>query len=211
MTAPVPPPSPLGPFVGPAHVRRAVLATLALWGPSYINEAVRQTGQDLPQFTDFVNEPMISAQTMVEAPRYVVAVPGTLGVPHRKGDGSFIANFDVQIALWMWGGNYQETEDNLGYYSVAIRQIMLQQPSLGGFALSSTWRGERYAEAAAPTAFRTWGQAVVMFGVQVDGVVNAYAGPRTPPADPTALPQPAPAVTSTKVNQVGVQVIPKRF
>ncbi|MCU1616985.1 MAG: hypothetical protein JWO98_4525 [Frankiales bacterium] len=191
--------SPLGPFVGPSHVRRAVLANLATWAPFYVGEAIRQTGLELPGFTDFVNEPYNNAPTtIVEAPRYVVACPGTLDRPSRRGDGTYIATWDVQIALWMWGGDYQETEDNLGYYAIAIRELMLQQPSLGGFAKSIEWRGERYAQVDA-TAFRTWGQAVVLFGVQVDGVVSAYAGPSTPPLDPTAPPVPAPPVQSTSV------------
>jgi hypothetical protein len=192
-------PSPLGPFIGPAHVRQAVLATLTRWAPFYVNEAIRQTGADLPGFTDFVNEPLQAPTTVVEAPRYVVHVPGTLGQPRRKGDGTYIATWDVQIALWMWGADYQETEDKLGYYAIAIRELMLQQPSLGGFAEATVWRGERYAQAGAPTAYRTWGQALVQFGVTVDGVVSAFAGPATPPLDPTAEPKHDPAVVSTTV------------
>jgi hypothetical protein len=192
--------SPLGPFVGPPQVRQAVLATLATWAPFYVAEAIRQTGAELPGFTDFVNEPLDSPTTVEEAPRYIVAVPGTIGgsPPMRKGDGKYIATWDVQIALWLWGADYQETEDHLGYYVTAIRQLMLQQPSLGGFAMSTTWRAERYQEVAT-TAFRTLGQAIVQFAVQVDGVVDAFAGPASPPVDPTAPPPAAPAVTSTSV------------
>lgn len=192
--------SPLGPFVGPVHVRRAVLATLARWAPFYVGEAVRQSGyDDLPGFTDFKNEPLQAPVTITEAPRYVVAVPGTLGSPERRGNGMYRATWDVRVELWMWGGNYQECEDKLSFYAIAVRELMLQQASLGGLAESVVWRAERYAQVAAPTAFRTWGQAVVQFGVSVAEVVNAYAGPATPPDDPTALPPPDPIATSASV------------
>jgi hypothetical protein len=193
------PPSPLGPFVGPTHVRQAVLATLADWAPFYIAEANRQTGVDLPGFVDFVNEPIGSPETVVgDSPRYIVAVPGTLEAPQRRGDGSYWATWDVQLALWMWGADYQDTQDRLGHYVVAIRQALTQHASLGRFAKSTTWRGERYAEVSA-TAFRTWGQAVVMFGVQVAGVLDSYAGPATVPDDPTRPPVPDPAVRTTTI------------
>jgi hypothetical protein len=189
----------LGPFVGPTHVRRAVLDTLATWAPLYIAEANRQTTLELPGFKDWVNEPLLSPETVGEAPRYIVAVPGTLGQPYRKGDGTYIATWDVQVAIWMWGGDYQSTQDNLGHYTTAIRQLLLQQPSLGGFAKSTDWRGERYAEVAA-TTFRTWGQAIGQFGVQVDGVINDFAGLPAVPGDPTAEPRPVPTVQNTQIN-----------
>lgn len=201
-----PPASALGPFIGPAQVRQAVLSTLATWAPFYVNEACRQSGVALAQFTDFVNEPLDSPTTVVEAPRYIVAVPQTLGAPHRQGDGTYLCTWDVQIALWLWGADYQETEDHLGYYVTAIRQLMLQQPSLGGFALSTTWRAERYLEVNA-TAFRTLGQAVIQFAVQVDHVVSAFAGPAVPPTDPTAPAAAAP--TASGPNTITVTVGPE--
>jgi hypothetical protein len=197
---PIPPgsPSPLGPFVGPPQVRGAVLRTLARWGPFYVAEAARQTGLELPGFNDWVNEPMESPETVGEAPRYVVAVPGTFGLPERHGNGMVRAAWDVQIACWMWGQHYQETQDRLTTYAVALRQLMIQQPSLGGFAEATTWRAERYAEVAA-ASYRTWGQANLQFAVTVREVVNAFAGPRDVPDDPTRPPVPDPPVTGTRI------------
>lgn len=198
MTAPPGPTSTLGPFLGAPHVRQAVLATLAAWGPLYVAEASRQSGFDLPGFKDFVNEPLMSPETVGERPRYVVAVPRTMGVPERHGTGKYRATWDAQIALWMWGGDYQETQDKLGIYAIAVRQLMLQHPSLGGFAQNTSWRGDAYLEVSA-TSFRTWGQATVQFAVAVESVVDAYAGPATPPVDPTAAVPAAPAWNSTQL------------
>lgn len=200
-----PQPSALGPFVGISHVRQAVKATLERWAPFYLAEANRQTGLELPPFNDFVNEPLTAPGTVSEAPRYVVSVPGTLGAPTRKGDGTYRAVFDVRVELWMWGADYQDTEDKLGFYAIALRELLVQQPSLGGLAESVVWRGERYAQAGPPTAFRTWGQSSLQFAVTVDGVVNAFAGPASPPLDPTATPTSGPRVTSTSVT---VQALP---
>jgi len=195
--------SPLGPFIGPTHVRQAVKATLDRWAPFYVAEAIRQVGADpaeMPGFTDFVNQPLTSVVTHEEAPRYVVVVPGTLAPPERRGNGTYRAVWDVRIELWMWGADYQQTEDKLSNYLTALRQLLLQQASLGGFAESTTWRAERYAQVqGGDTTYRTWGQAVLQVAVSVDGVVDAFAGPAVPPDDPTAPPRAAPAVTSTHV------------
>jgi len=196
--------SPWGPFVGPAHVRDAVEATLNLWAATYVGEAVRQTvgrnlNPPLTSFEDWVNEPGITGLNPTMAPRYVVAVPGTVGDPQRHGDGTYRAIWQVLVNVWMWGPDYQTTEDYLGYYLVALRMALCQHPSLGGFAESTHWAGERYAQAAPPTAFHTWGHGVLTVLVTVDGVLNAYAGPSTVPANPATPPVPPPAVTSEHV------------
>lgn len=196
--------SPLGPFVGPAQVRGAVLATLAKWAPYYVQEAIRQTtaldlNPVMAQFVDWRNEPAISTVNPTQAPRYVVSCPGTLTQPRRKGDGTFLTDWDVAVDLWIWGTDYQSTEDRLGYYLIALREALIQHPSLGGFAQSTWWRGDRYRQAAPPTGMHTWGQGTLSLGVKVDGGMAAFNGPATPPSDPTTPPVAPPAVTSEHI------------
>lgn len=199
MTAPTPAPaSALGPFIGAPHVRQAMLRTLAAWGPFYVAEAARQSGLDLPGFKDWINEPLLSPETTEMAPRYVVAVPQTIGQPEQQGNGLFRATWDCQIALWMWGGDYQDTQDRLGFYAIALREAVAQHQSLGGFAKRCFWRADKYAEVAA-TRVRTWGQAVVQFGVTVDNVMDVFAGPAEVPRDPTRPPAFPPAVTGAQI------------
>lgn len=197
-------PSPWGPFIGPSHVRDAIEKTLNLWAPTYIGEAVRQTAAlnlnpPLASFEDWTNEPGITGVNPTMAPRYVVQVPGTIGTPERHGDGTYRAAWQVQVNVWMWGPDYQTTEDYLGYYLIAVRNAICQHPSLGGFAESTQWAGERYQQAAPPTAFHVWGHGVLTLVVHVDGVLSVYAGPTAVPTNPATPPVAPPAVTSERI------------
>jgi integrase len=59
---------------------------------------------------------------------------------------------------------------------------MIQKPSMGGFALASRWIDESYDELAHDDS-RTIAAGIVSLGIEVDGVVNSYGGPKAPPED----------------------------
>lgn len=198
------PTSPLGPFIGPAEVRDAVLSTLNAWAPYYVQEAIRQKASlnlnpPLSNFTDWVNEPGIAPVVPNQAPRYVVSVPGTIGTPRRAGDGTYLADWTAKVDLWMWGADYQSCEDRMGWYLVALREALIQHGSLGGFARKTWWISDAYRQAAPPTGFHTWGQATLTLGVKVDGVLAEFNGPATPPANPATPPVTPPAITSEHI------------
>lgn len=200
----------LGKFMGPADVRRAVRDTLAVWAPTYLAEAQRRTaGLNLldplvSSFDEWVNQPGIEVVNPGQVPRYVVTVPGSIGTPRRAGDGSYRAIWRVVVDIWLYGPDYQTTEDLLGWYVTALRELLVQHGSLGGFAETTQWVSEQYGPAAPPTAFHSWGRASLTMAVSVDGMMSAYAGPGVPPADPTVVPVGVPAVTGTNINVVGI-------
>jgi hypothetical protein len=188
-----PTPAAFGPFIGPSQVRDAVQTTVALWAPTYVAEAGRRVEQTLIGFDEWANDAGISPVGGDQAPRWSVYCPGTLGEPHRDGDGTFRVYWDVQVNVWLYGTDWQTTEDTLGWYLTALRMALMQHPSLGGFAEQLAWRGERY-EPVQETSFHTWGRGVLLVAPEVDDVFNAYAGPSTVPADPTAAPGDPPIV-----------------
>lgn len=186
-----------------------MLTTLHTWSPTYIGEAIRQTASlglnpALQNFEDWVNEPGIVAVNPSMAPRFVVHVPGTVGTPERHGDGTYRATWIVEISLWLWGTDYQTTEDYLGYYVTALREAVLQHPSLGGFAETSKWVSEKYKQIASPTAYHTWAQSILTIHCTVDGALNAYTGPVAVPADPSVAPVPRPPWTTSTINVNGL-------
>jgi hypothetical protein len=201
--------SPWGPFLGPAQVRQAVKATLDKWATTYVHEAIRQVGTldpPLQAFEDWINEPGITAMNPGMSPRYIVAVPGTSGIPRRAGNGSYRGSWVVTVTLWLYGTDYQTTEDYLGYYLTALREALVQNGTLGGVAESTEWESDRYAPAGAPTAFHSWGVATLNFVVTIDGMLNAFTGPIAVPADPTAAPVANPAYTSSTITIQEVNV-----
>lgn len=194
-----------GPWIGPAQVRNAVLSTITLWAPTYLAEASRQLGQALVAFDDWQNDADISPVGGDQAPRYTVYCPGTLDTPRRDGDGTYSVMWDVQVNVWLYGTDWQTTEDQLGWYMTALMQALLQHPSLGGFARALQWRGVRYAPVH-EAAFHTWGRGILLLGAQVEDALDAYAGPSTVPTpDPTVLPPPDPTMTHSSVS---TQIIP---
>lgn len=188
-----------GPFIGPSQVRDAAQATLTLWAPTYVAEAARRVGADLAGFNDWLNEAGISPVGGDARPRYSVYCPGTLGEPRKEGDGTYRAVWDVQVNLWLYGADWQTTEDTLGWYMTALVMALLQHPSMGGFAEGIAWRGVRY-EPVEERALHTWGRGVALFAASVRQVLDAHAGPATVPApDPTVAPPPDPTVTGAGI------------
>lgn len=177
-------------------------ATLDEWASTYLNEAMRQVGTlnpSLQPFEDWVNEPGISAVSSDMSPRYIVAVPGTSGPPRRAGDGSYRASWVVTVSIWLYGPDYQTTEDYLGYYLTALREAVMQHGGLGSLGATTEWAGDRYAPAGAPSAFHSWGVATLNFVVTVDGMLNAYNGPVLVPTDPTLAPTANPVYSTSTV------------
>lgn len=197
---------PLGSAVGTHTVRDAVEATFTARVASYVAEAQRQnpqiTNPPLAAFHDWVNQPGAGTVNPANAPRYVILVPGTLGPPHRKGDGSYAVTWLVRLQLWLWGRAWRDCDDRLGAYLTATRTCLLQNSSLGGKARSVIWRGETVAPVQQTGGTHTWGQAVLEVAVHVDPVAHAYAGPA--PVDATVTPLDPTQITGVGITTTGL-------
>jgi hypothetical protein len=77
----------------------------------------------------------------------------------------------------------ETTADLVELYTAAVRMAMLQHPSLDGLALGTRWIDESYDELEYDDS-RTIAAGLVNFGVDIDAVVDAFGGPKTPPDDP---------------------------
>jgi hypothetical protein len=64
---------------------------------------------------------------------------------------------------------------------------MLQHPSLNGLALGTRWIDESYDELDYDDS-RTIAAGLVSLGIEIDAVVDAFGGPKTPPDDPCVDP-----------------------
>ena len=171
----------IGPVIGPADVADAAEATLRLWLPSTLHELGHAKGIALPEPSDYRQVPTADAILAVEDVTLAVACPGVTGDPHKSGRGALSATYVLVVSAFVRGPDYRETSQLVSAYGVAIRTVLLQHPSLGDFASSTTWTAEDVAPVGDSKSARTLQLAAEEFAVVVDGVTDARAGYLEPP------------------------------
>lgn len=183
--------SPFGAIVTPDNVARAALATLRKWMPYYVPELERQRGHDdgdpwPPAPRSYIALASSSVTTWPEdqQPTVVAICPGLARQPELDGDGLYRATFSLGVAVMVSARDKDATDRMAGLYGAAARAVIVQHPSLDGFAARSRWVDESLDDVPVD-ATRTLRAAVVEFEVDVDAVVSAADGP-------TDIPDPAP-------------------
>ena len=133
-----------------------------------------------------------------QIPLVAVNCAGLLDQPTRHGDGRYTARWVFGIVALCSGKNDLAVHENARIYGALIRATILQQPSLGGFALGVEWLDETYDELDVKRR-RTLSTAEITFSVEVEGVVNASELPLMPNGP---LPTPSPY----DVSETGITV-----
>jgi hypothetical protein len=137
-----------------------------------------------------------SGEVADELPAVIVVSPGLNGPPMERGSGQVDAVWAVGVGVVVAAKTSDDAQRLAKLYGAAVRSLLVQKGSLGGFATSTTWTDEE----TTPYAFdatKAVAQCVLMFEVYVSGVVSRFGGPATPPVDPTA---PATVGTVTTVH-----------
>ena len=183
-----------GPIITADDVETAVKTTLRAWCTTYTDEVARQKGVDLPPI-NYYGGTEIDLSNVNSFPALAVVCPGVVGEPLRHGDGT-------QDAIWAVGVGVIVAE-TVAYkaltlaklYGAAVRALLVQQGSLGGFAVQTFWTDEESASEGFELD-RWMASCSLQFEVKVAAVVNRFGGPTSPPANPT-VPLTGPAVAST--------------
>lgn len=167
----------------------AVISTLRLYFPVYLAEIDSQRGEDIdlpaPRAYKTVNE--FTTFPEDQLPCAIVVSPGTQGAPRAKGDGTVDVSWTVGVAIVNSAADATSTNRNSKRYGAAVRAIILQHGSLGGFASAVALVSEVYEEGPVEQS-RTLAVATVEFLVDVAAIVNRGAGPIDAPPDPDPLP-----------------------
>ena len=158
-------------------VRLATVEHLRTWSGTYIAEIARQKGADLGEFRGY------STVTGDIFPICLVACAGTSGAPEPHGDGTITAPYAVAAAAVVSGLTRDEATAAAGYYGAAIQAAILQHPSLGDFAIDTSWDGTAIEEVAWDIT-QSIMACVCRFTIIVPGVLNTTLGPLTPPVTP---------------------------
>lgn len=186
-----------GRIVTESDIRGAAQATMRTWLRAYCAEVSRQTGRvlvDVRSYAPTVDLPSVAAQR----PAGVIAAPGTVGDPERRGDGSYDALWSLGVGVVVAAATRDAAYTLAGDYAAAIRALFVQQPSLGGLAESLRWIGEDVAEVEWTTD-RSVHAGMQEFQVVIPNVVNSAAGLLVPLSPDATAPAVAVEVSATHV------------
>lgn len=183
-----------GPIVTADDVEAAVKTTLRAWCTTYTEEVARQKGVTLPPI-NYYGGTEIDLSDVNTFPALVVVCPGIVGEPVRHGDGSQDATWAVGVGVVVAETVAYKALTLAKLYGAAVRALLVQQGSLGDFAVQTTWTDEESASEGFELD-RWMASCTLQFEVTVTAVVNRFGGPTTPPANPT-VPLNGPAVATT--------------
>lgn len=180
-----------GQVVTNLDVEAALAGTIKLWLPDYLAEVGEQKGYargSLPMFRSYVPAVTLDRFDEDQIPSCVIIVPGTLDQPQNR-QGAANARWSAGIGCIVSGKDREGTRKLASTYTAAVRTLLLQKPSLGGFAQGLVWMSERYdALPEVAGEIRTFGAGVLQFGVDVNAVSKLVGGPMQPTVSPTAAP-----------------------
>lgn len=172
-------------------------ATIQRFAPDYLAEVAEQSGRargDLELFRSYVTYVDLTRYNEDQIPSCVVTAPGTVETPTRYSN-AYSAPWGVGVGCVVSGRDAENTWELIGLYAAAIRAIVVQHKSLGGFASDTYWVGERYDELTSSDQ-RTIMAGVSQFNVWVDEVVDGAQGLIEPTADATLPPGDWPLVAT---------------
>lgn len=198
------------PIITRQDVEHAALNTLKPWFDTYLAEVERQKGlivRQLPRPRSYMRRNEFDKWPEEQLPSIIVISPGIVGRPTASGSGMFTADWGLGVAVIAEGRDNDNTRDLVGYYTAAIRALILQRPSLNGFAKGVVWEDERYDDISDFDAGRTMASGQVVFQVEVEDVVSTRAGPVTPDTPPVDPPPVSPDWPIADTVTADVQIV----
>lgn len=196
----------LGQLVTGEDVERAMLAHLQAFETTALAQAELATGREprtLARVGKWVTSNEFEAWADAHPPAVIVVSPGLTAPPVKAGNGSFRATWSLMVAITVIGQNRANANELAKAYAAGFRQVVVQKPSLGLPDVRGTvWIDEGYDDIPTADAGRTMAACRLVFEVEVDNVVNAFAGLANPPAlvdEDAAYEDAAPANTADEV------------
>lgn len=192
-------PNVFGPMVDGTMVEIAAEETIKIWLPTYLAEYERRhdiPAKTLPALRSFASATEFDHWPEEQLPGCIVISAGLLSPPERYGDGMMSAEWACGVAVLTSGQDRTQSLRLAKIYIACIRWLMLQHPSLGGFATEVRWVDETYDDMA-PEMDRTLANGILQLGVRVENVVDARTGPITVPTPDPYTPPPEPHTVET--------------
>jgi hypothetical protein len=206
MTDPV-----FGPSIGQRHVRRAVRDTIQRWITTYLAATERAEGLEprsihVPDLGNYVlkDDGALNKRPEDQLPAICILCPGTAGEVGVEGEGNYRAPYLVNVAAIVSSSDADFVSDLAEFYTCALRDLLVHNGSLGGFAQASVWKGSR-TDDLKPEDDRSIAAGVNVFHIYVPNVVQRGAGLKAPPEDPYE------EIELPTVKEVEVDLIPEEI
>lgn len=139
-------------------------------------------GGDLETPREWFRLPSVASLRAATMPAVAVIVDGLAGAPTYSARTGYSATWDVTVAVYLRGGDYDETRGRVERYVAALRACLLSSPH--GISRRWRWTDEHYDTVTEANAARTLGAGYLALTVEVEGAVvpNLIAG--AAPLDP---------------------------
>lgn len=187
----------------------AVIAVLKKWMDTYLAEVERQNGKPvrtLPRPRSYSRRNEFDKWPEEQLPAIIVVSPGTTGRPRKRGNGEHEVDWAVGVAVIASSTTMDNSRNLIDLYTAAIRALIVQRPSLEGFAIAATWQNESYDDINDQEAGRTMASGQVVFEITVENNVFAKAGPLTPDNPPDPPPNTSPTDPQVQTTHLDVEL-----
>jgi hypothetical protein len=173
-----------GESIASVDIDEWVLATLELWMPTYLAWIKQDKGlpYDIALPKRYANVIEDLEWPDYALPAILVATAKTDGTPDVLGDGSYSVNWLVAVSAIIRGQNPAMSRSLASYTELAVRMVLLQHGTLGGYARSTRWTGLAQTRPVSdPTGNgRFLGEGTSTFIVSTDEAVYWNRGPLIP-------------------------------
>jgi hypothetical protein len=193
-----------GPLIPPSMVERELLRILKIWSGAYIaalagqargNRAALQGVQAWERVGRF---PTDLPERLL--PYVAITSSGSAETPVRDAESySSRMLFSIGVIAGAGGENAEEdARDLAGDYGHALTAAFVHKGISSPLITDVIWRVQNLGERP-PIADLSVQAAVNTFWVDVDGVLDLYGGPPTPPPDPVPVPPGLPQVEEVEL------------
>ena len=213
------PESIFAPIVPTTVIENAIIATIALWGPSYLAEVERQSGLTVGS----LERPRAVAAAFdlenwaeYQSPSVVISCPGVLGEPEKHSQGRYSGWFPFKVGAYVVEQDEPSTRISAQVYQAALEALIAQQGAFGDNGATETIWTARDIHLPDITD-RTQALAVSDFKVWIQSIVSAADGPLIPaePPGPPGTPEPGneapyppwPEVLTTNITVTGEPIV----
>lgn len=171
-------------------VEQWVVALLKKWSCNYLVELERQHGYEpgtLPGVRGWALGPTFDKWPEDQIPGVLVVSPGLVPPPTRDGYGVYRARWRIDVGCICSARTQQQSHEQAMLFVAAHKAIVVQHPSLEGWATGMQWLDESYD----PLTFddtRSLYAGYASFAIEVDDVLTSLAGPTGDPHEPCTDP-----------------------
>lgn len=170
-----------------ASVEAAMKAHVEEWFSTYLR-AVEPLGDyekgSLEDFRTIETDPEFDRWPEDQIPGLLIVSPGMVpGSARTEGNGKVRGKFVIGLGIVCSADNRENSSDLAQWYGAAMGSLVLQKPSLGGFARGVELKDISYDDLGSD-GIRTQASSLLVFEVEVPEIFDVMKGPLFPDDEP---------------------------